>query len=692
MVEKRTCPAPAALEAFLLDGLSPPESQAVEDHLLQCDTCLTALEAASAETTILEAVRHLAADPEGPADVALAGLIERLRALPQAAQPPSTAALPGAGPPALPAPGEAQPPHCGKYLLLQPLGQGGMGTVYRAEDERLQRQVALKLMRPEFALVPEYRQRFLREARLAAALDHDHVVPIYEVGEDGSTLFLVMPLLRGQSLAERLKAQPVLPLVEVLRIGREIAQGLAAAHARGLIHRDIKPANIWLERREQGARASGPAPTDSEPGLGWRQEDNDLSVESAELPPPPSPSLQVLPRPCSAPVPDRVKILDFGMARQVESGEGLTQAGIFLGTPGFAAPEQVNGQPVDDRADLFSLGVVLYRMAVGVLPFRGEGTMSVLRAVLDQQPLPPHQLNPEVHLAVSNLILRLLAKDPQDRPPSAQAVVEALQALETDGPFVPPLRPSPQGPPPVPVSLERSRRWRIGLGAAGVLLLVVALAAVTASLWRWHNRPSPDGANGQAPAAVHLIKKLRVLHLEETAAAYQIRELGVDTFAARFDDKVQVYAEFTEPVYAFLLAFNPDGKEQLCIPRARSQQPARQDRLQLGGSDAFPLNDGIGLQAFVVVASRQPLPAYAEWAAQRPAVSWRTVPAKEGAVWRGDGERLKPVTRRGDDRGEIVQLEGVAPLAELGRTLRGSPGVEAVAVEAFAVLPKQGGK
>jgi WD40 repeat protein len=251
-----------------------------------------------------------------------------------------------------------------------------MGVVFQAEDPQLERRVALKAMLPALAATASARQRFLREAKAAAAIEHEHIVPIYQVGEDRGVPFLAMQLLKGESLDERLKRERVLPVAEVMRIGRQIAEGLAAAHARGLVHRDVKPANVWLE----GDRA-------------------------------------------------HVKILDFGLARPVADNQHLTQSGAIVGTPSFMAPEQVNGQPVDARTDLFSLGCVLYRMATGELPFKGRDMVSTLMAVATEQPRAPHDLNRELPVALSDLIVRLLNKDPDKRPTTASEVARTLARL-----------------------------------------------------------------------------------------------------------------------------------------------------------------------------------------------------------------------------------------------------------------------
>ncbi len=263
----------------------------------------------------------------------------------------------------------------GPYRVLRLLGAGGMGLVCEAEDTQLQRPVALKVMRPELAVRAAARRRFVREGRAMAAVEHEHVVSVYQVGEERGVPFLAMPLLRGESLEARLRRDGKLPPAEAVRIGREAAEGLAAAHARGLVHRDIKPANLWLE--ESG----------------------------------------------------RVKILDFGLARAADRQDALTQTGNVLGTPQYMAPEQAAGDPTDGRCDLFSLGCVLYRMCTGRLPFPGRHVLAVLSALATHQPQAPRQLEPAVPRALSDLIVRLLARDPRQRPASATEVAAALQAI-----------------------------------------------------------------------------------------------------------------------------------------------------------------------------------------------------------------------------------------------------------------------
>jgi serine/threonine protein kinase len=265
----------------------------------------------------------------------------------------------------------------GSYRVLQILGQGGMGIVFRAEDVQLKRSVALKAMLPALSAVPSCRTRFFQEARAAARIAHDHIVTVYQVGEEHGVPFLAMQLLEGETLESRLKRVKRLAVPTILRLGREIAEGLDAAHQHGLVHRDIKPSNLWLEAGR-----------------------------------------------------DRIKILDFGLARVARDDSHLTQSGVLIGTPAYLAPEQARGQVVGPRGDLFSLGCVLYRLCTGRLPFQGTDTLSTLAALATEEPPAIASLNPEIPPGLAGLVTRLLAKDPAHRPPSATAVIEAIDAIE----------------------------------------------------------------------------------------------------------------------------------------------------------------------------------------------------------------------------------------------------------------------
>jgi serine/threonine protein kinase len=386
----------------------------------------------------------------------------------------------------------------GPYRVLKVLGCGGMGVVYEAEDPRLRRSVALKALLPALAANPVARQRFLHEARAAALVAHDHVVTIYEVGEDRGIPYLAMQLLRGETLEARLRRHRRLPAAEVVRIGREVTAGLAVAHAKGLIHRDVKPSNIWLEDRSRKRAACE---------LGTERASGTLAATEY-----------------------RIKLLDFGLARAASSDAHLTQSGALVGTPGYLAPEQTRGGPPDPRSDLFSLGCVLYRACTGELPFKGANTLAFLTALATETPRPVRDLNPEVPAALAALVMRLLAKDLDRRPPSARAVGDALATLEQGraaeraAPPRPPTTRPPLGPPPagaphdpesigtvrLPMAAEPealdpgssssgvvpTRRWRLGCVLGGIVsgvccLAAVALFVVGVLLLAWSRQGSP---------------------------------------------------------------------------------------------------------------------------------------------------------------------------------------------------------
>jgi serine/threonine protein kinase/Leucine-rich repeat (LRR) protein len=264
------------------------------------------------------------------------------------------------------------------YEVLSVLGQGAFGIVFKAFDEKLHRLVAIKVMNPQLAITSPPRKRFLREARAAAAIRHENVVQVYSV-EEQPLPYLVMEFIDGQTLKEKLDGAGPLEASEVLNIARQIANGLAAAQAMGLIHRDIKPANILLER---GAE-------------------------------------------------QRVKISDFGLARAADDAS-MTRTGVISGTPMYMAPEQATGQSLDHRADLFSLGSVLYQMCCGRPPFRAPTTVAVLRRVVEDTPRRLQEILPEIPDWLVAIVTKLLAKNPDDRFQTAKEVADLLARCQSE--------------------------------------------------------------------------------------------------------------------------------------------------------------------------------------------------------------------------------------------------------------------
>jgi hypothetical protein len=381
------CPDKHVLAQLVLGRLGADETEALACHLERCGRCAATAQSLAAEDTLVAAARAPAAAAEDGEDSVVAALIARLSGLPAAPDSgwPDEAEAP-AGPDLM---GMLSPPReagelgrLGPYRVLRVLGAGGMGVVFQAEDRALRRLVALKTLKPDLADSGAARHRFLREAQAAAAVTHDHVVTIHQVGEHHGVPYLAMQLLCGESLERRLRraeaGEEPLPLAEVVRVGREIAQGLAAAHECGLVHRDVKPANVWLEE-----------------GTG------------------------------------RVKLLDFGLSRALDEETFLTEPGTVAGTPAYLAPEVLTGLAVDGRCDLFSLGCVLYRMLTGLMPSRAPARLRTVPGTAF--PASPRALNRAVPPALADLVLRLLARDPAGRPRSAGEVADALRQIEGRG-------------------------------------------------------------------------------------------------------------------------------------------------------------------------------------------------------------------------------------------------------------------
>ncbi len=321
------------------------------------------------------------------------------------------------------------------------IGQGAHGIVLKGFQEELDRLVAVKVMAPHLASVVTARKRFAREARAAAAIVHPNVMPILQVDSNGQLPFLVMPYMDCETLQQRLDREGVLPLLDVLRIAVQVARGLSAAHAQGLVHRDVKPANILLER----------------------------GVE-------------------------RVMLTDFGLARAVDDAT-LTRSGLIAGTPHYMSPEQARGEGIDMRSDLFSLGSVIYAMSAGRPPFRAETTYGILRRVTDDEPRSLCELNQEIPTWLNGITLKLLRKASEDRFETAGDVARLLEDCLAHA-----QQPSAF---PLPLAVQellprsQSRRVRVTALAGGILIFAALVIALLVNL----PKRTSDSFTGQSQNA-----------------------------------------------------------------------------------------------------------------------------------------------------------------------------------------------
>ena len=448
-----TCPDEATLQKLLTGHLSGPQADDLEVHLSTCDICVaTAAQLSGAGESgddLVQAIRSGGTDMES--DAAASRLIQRLKAMhadsintqlddtqnvnsPPPVHEQTLELVEDQRTPA----GELSfldPPEAddeigrlGRFRVMEILGRGGMGVVLRAEDPHLKRDVAIKVLNIARVDRSEASARFLREAQATAAIDHDNIVTIHDVGEQRGMPYYAMQFLRGESLHARLARQTKLPIADAVRIAREIAQGLSAAHAKGLLHRDIKPANVWLE---EGT--------------------------------------------------DRAKIVDFGLARLDDHDDTeLTNSGAILGTPKYMSPEQAQGQAVDQRCDLFSLGSVLFHLVAGEAPFSGANVTATLIAVATAAPPDVQTLAPKCPDALKTIIDRLLEKSPDDRFAGADEVVEALAAVEDELSVAPP--PVAETILPDASASGRSGKPLMWIALAAALPLLILLSVIF--LWR----------------------------------------------------------------------------------------------------------------------------------------------------------------------------------------------------------------
>jgi eukaryotic-like serine/threonine-protein kinase len=427
----------------------------------------------------------------------------------------------------------------GRYVLEELVGHGGMSSVYRAHDRLLERKVALKILHERYGEDDEYIERFRREARAVAQLSHPNIVTVIDRGEDDGRQFIVFEYVEGDNLKEIVEREGPLALDEVVTLGLEIARGLAFAHERGIVHRDVKPQNVLLN------------------GDG------------------------------------HAKVTDFGIARSLDVEKGVTQTGTVLGTSDYIAPEQASGQVVNRSTDVYSLGVVLFELLTGTVPFRGESFVAVALQHVNEPPPSVLELRPDTPPRLARLVDAALAKDPDERPSMDELVAE-LEALRLGyaggGETAVIRRPAPRG--------SGGTRLPLALAVIGALLLASALAALV--LTREQDDVSAGGPPPQGPIAVRAVSSFdpfgddRTEHQSEVAKA---TDKNRDTFwlTSRYrygggklnKPGVGIVLETARPAEQLLVESDTPGfTAEIRAADQRVVSPAR----SVGRTTAFPLD------------------------------------------------------------------------------------------------------
>jgi hypothetical protein len=520
-----------------------------------------------------------------------------------------------------PDPGSAEPTHVGKYPIVRRFTEAsGQAAAYLAFDPDLERHVVLKRYRGASGEA--------EEGRALARVVSPYVARCHGIERIGGEAYLVVEYVPGRSLAEVRRDGP-LDLAQVVRILAQLAEGVAAVHARGLIHRDIKPANVILH--DDGAP----------------------------------------------------RLVDFGLAAYLGSDRLRARAG----SPPYMAPEQARGEwdRIDFRTDVFGLGGVLYKLLTDHDPHAGSTVPEILERAKKGEVTPPRQLDPTIPAPVEAVCLKALAAAPENRYTTPREFAAALgQAIEP----TPVAAPTPAG---IPAWVRSS--LPVAVLACGLLALAV---------WLWPRgseiattvapAPLPEPAAGPLQAEIALKHYRELGDGRRVVPRGTISETSLASDPPRLKDLVRVQVTLSRPAYSYLIALNPDGKVQLGLPAGGivPSSPRRQLDFPVDPADFFGLTDGVGLQAFVVVASDRPLPAYETWKTQVPGgLAW--TPVDQEGLWTYDSAAPSDAVRfRGQLRGDILRRESAPEaLVNLCDRLRRSPGVSLVRAVAFPVKPEE---
>jgi predicted Ser/Thr protein kinase len=549
-------PSPEALSRFARGLLPEDELAPLAEHLDACPECRTALPATGGDDPLVAALRlPLAPEPHASEPECAAALAAVAMDLPTrlaagaTPAPDSTGEWAGAR---LDDPFPDLPCDFGRYRLERRLGRGGMGAVYLAHDNTLRRPVALKVSR----FSPDRHQageRFLREARAAAALQHEGVCRVLDYGVLDGTHYLTMEYIDGDSLARRLAAAGPPDVRAAAELVRQVARALEAAHRKGVVHRDLKPSNIMLD-------ADG-----------------------------------------------RPRVVDFGLARR-QDDELLTQAGTLLGTPPYMSPEQIRGEPVGPAADVYSLGVILYELLTGRLPFGGEDNTQLAYQIAHAPLTPPSAHRAGLDPALEAVCLRAMARNVAERYPSMAAFADDLDAY---------LRGTPPAPPP---SGPRRRLVLIGSVAAASAALLLAVAVGAGVKWNWFSAgPSQPGPGEHQPERGP--QQLLDLQLTLSAAKGKDRQLtAIDdprVLPLREGDYLRIEARTARPAYFYVLNMDASGRVWPMYPWRKNNWndvPEEEARVALSipeGEDRGARVGGgpSGIESVLVLARATPLSA-----------------------------------------------------------------------------------
>ena len=539
------------------------------------------------------------------------------------------------------------PPAIGRYAVRKVLGKGAFGTVYLAYDTELNRLVALKVPRRERFQSPNDVEQFIAEARTAAQLRHPCIVAVHDIVRqpDGSPV-VILDYIDGQTLKSLLDSQSLTPLTAA-QLMIEVAEAVADAHRKGFVHRDLKPANILL----------------------------DLALKP--------------------------HVADFGLA--LHEDVQRERPGEFAGTIAYMAPEQIRAEShrLDGRADIWALGVILYQMLTGRLPFGGSSTKQLSDEIQHRDPKPPRQIDPSIPPELEEIISHCCAKRATDRYSTASDIAADLREwLSSDGfSSADQITARRERLPPVP-----SRSFSAKASCGGISLAFTAtLALLGLTVLGLYSPPMPNAAPGGNVTGWQSglrVKDIEVKTFERTNDGEILRGvLGKDSFSATLGDSVQVTAHLSKPGYAYLIAFRPDAPPELCFPDSEDVAPSLTDEPRYPGTNLLEASatlEGTGLWVFAAIASEKPLPPYKEVKAEiERLVAWQPIrDVPPFTVWWDDGDarvdQLTPMGAKNLTRGKDKNLIGPAEtIVQLTDTLRTVGQADCASSFGFAVTPKK---